>query len=66
MLFHICAGQLDICFELAMVIMERIGDAVSVADEVQSFRYFEDRTLLVSTMARKIQEARLLLTPLCW
>jgi putative iron-dependent peroxidase len=45
-LFHIRAGRLDICFELAMQIMERIGDAVSVADEVQGFRYFEDRDLI--------------------
>jgi putative iron-dependent peroxidase len=45
-LFHIRAQRMDICFELATQIMERIGDAVSVADEVQSFRYFEDRDLI--------------------
>jgi putative iron-dependent peroxidase len=45
-LFHIRASRMDICFELATQIMERIGDAVSVADEVQSFRYFEDRDLI--------------------
>jgi putative iron-dependent peroxidase len=45
-LFHIRAGRMDICFELATQIMERIGDAVSVADEVQGFRYFEDRDLI--------------------
>src|SRR5271170_7789855 len=45
-LFHIRAGRLDICFELAMQIMERIGDAVSVAEEVQGFRYFEDRDII--------------------
>src|ERR1700733_2602054 len=32
-LFHIRAGRMDIGFELATQIMERIGDAVSVADE---------------------------------
>jgi putative iron-dependent peroxidase len=37
---------MDICFELATQIMERIGDAVSLADEVQGFRYFEDRDLI--------------------
>jgi putative iron-dependent peroxidase len=37
---------MDICFELATQIMERIGDAVLVADEVQGFRYFEDRDLI--------------------
>jgi putative iron-dependent peroxidase len=46
MLFHIRAGRMDICFELATQIMERIRDAVSVADEVQGFRYFEDRDLI--------------------
>jgi putative iron-dependent peroxidase len=46
MLFHIRAQRMDICFELATQIMERIGDAVSVADEVQGFRYFEDRDLI--------------------
>jgi putative iron-dependent peroxidase len=45
-LFHIRAGRADICFELATQIMERIGDAVEVADEVQGFRYFEDRDLI--------------------
>ena len=45
-LFHIRAGRMDICFELATQIMEKIGDAVAVADEVQSFRYFEDRDLI--------------------
>jgi len=46
LLFHIRAQRMDICFELATQIMERIGDAVSVADEVQGFRYFEDRDLI--------------------
>jgi putative iron-dependent peroxidase len=46
LLFHIRAKRMDICFELATQIMERIGDAVSPADEVQGFRYFEDRDLI--------------------
>jgi putative iron-dependent peroxidase len=46
MLFHIRARRMDLCFELATQIMDRIGDAVSVADEVQGFRYFEDRDVL--------------------
>jgi porphyrinogen peroxidase len=45
-LFHIRAKRMDICFELAAQIMERIGDAVSPADEVQGFRYFDDRDLI--------------------
>src|ERR1700748_1481814 len=31
-LFHIRAGRMDICFELATQIMERIGDSVVAAD----------------------------------
>src|SRR5271168_658525 len=46
MLFHIRAKRMDLCFELATQIMERIGDAVSIADEVHGFRYFEDRDVL--------------------
>jgi len=45
-LFHIRAKRIDLCFELAAQIMERIGDAVFVADEVHGFRYFEDRDVI--------------------
>jgi porphyrinogen peroxidase len=44
--FHIRAGRMDLCFELAMQIMAAIGDVVSVADEVHGFRYFDDRDVL--------------------
>src|SRR5580700_4837912 len=46
MLFHIRAKRMDLCFELATQIMARIGDAVSPLDEVQGFRYFDDRDLI--------------------
>jgi porphyrinogen peroxidase len=45
-LFHIRAQRMDICFELATQIMDRIADVVTVDDEVQGFRYFEDRDLI--------------------
>lgn len=45
-LFHIRAKKMDLCFELATQIMERIGGAVSTADETHGFRYFEERDLL--------------------
>lgn len=45
-LFHIRARRMDLCFELAMQIMDSIGDAVSVADEVHGFRYFDDRDVM--------------------
>src|ERR1700687_5491091 len=46
LLFHIRAKRMDLCFELATQIMARIGEAVSVVDEVHGFRYFDDRDLL--------------------
>jgi putative iron-dependent peroxidase len=45
-LFHIRAKRIDLCFELAAQIMDNIGDAVSVADEVHGFRYFDDRDVM--------------------
>ncbi len=46
LLFHIRAERMDLCFELAAQIMTRIGDAVTTADEVHGFRYFDARDLL--------------------
>ncbi|MGH9747307.1 MAG: Dyp-type peroxidase [Candidatus Acidiferrales bacterium] len=46
LLFHIRAKRMDLCFELETQIMERLGDAVSPVDEVQGFRYFDDRDLI--------------------
>jgi putative iron-dependent peroxidase len=46
LLFHIRAKRMDLCFELAMQIMARIGDAVAPEDEVHGFRYFDDRDLI--------------------
>jgi putative iron-dependent peroxidase len=45
-LFHIRAKRHDLCFELETHIMDNIGDFVSVADEVQAFRYFDDRDII--------------------
>jgi porphyrinogen peroxidase len=45
-LFHIRAARTDLCFELAAQIMTALGDAVSVEDEIQAFRYFDNRDLL--------------------
>jgi putative iron-dependent peroxidase len=46
LLFHIRAQHFDLCFELAAQILTRLGDAVTVADEVHGFRYFDNRDLL--------------------
>ena len=45
-LFHIRAKRMDLCFELATQIMDGIGDAVTIADEVHGFRYFDDRDVV--------------------
>jgi len=45
-LLHIRAQRMDLCFEMAMQAMQRLGKAVSAVDEVQGFRYFDDRNLL--------------------
>jgi putative iron-dependent peroxidase len=46
LLFHIRAWQLDLCFELATRIMERLSGSVTLCDEVQGFKFFEERDLL--------------------
>jgi putative iron-dependent peroxidase len=46
LIFHIRAKHMDLCFELARQIMDRLEGAVTTADEVQGFRYFDERDLL--------------------
>jgi putative iron-dependent peroxidase len=46
LLFHIRATRMDLCFEFAAQVMKRLSGAVSVADEVQGFRYFDERDLI--------------------
>jgi putative iron-dependent peroxidase len=46
LLFHIRAKRMDLCFELATQFMARIGNVVSPVDEVQGFRYFDNRDLM--------------------
>jgi porphyrinogen peroxidase len=46
LLFHIRAHRLDLCFELAARLMDRLGERVRVMDEVHGFRYFDERDLL--------------------
>ncbi|MGC2125395.1 MAG: Dyp-type peroxidase [Xanthobacteraceae bacterium] len=46
LLFHIRANRADMCFELERLILGALGDAVTVADEVHGFRYFDSRDLL--------------------
>jgi len=46
LLFHIRAATMDLCFELASVIMQRIDGQAEVVDEVHGFKYFDQRDLL--------------------
>ena len=46
LLFHIRAERADMCFELERLLLDALGDAVTVVDETVGFRYFESRDLL--------------------
>jgi porphyrinogen peroxidase len=46
LLFHLRASQMDLCFEFATQVMNRLGGFVTVRDEVHGFRYFDERDLI--------------------
>jgi putative iron-dependent peroxidase len=46
LLFHIRARQLDMCFELAGQLMNRLRGKAHVVDEVHGFTYFDQRDLM--------------------
>jgi porphyrinogen peroxidase len=46
LLFHIRAHRLDLCFELAQHVVERLSGAALVIDEVHGFKSFDERDLL--------------------
>jgi putative iron-dependent peroxidase len=46
LLFHIRASRMDLCFEFATQVMSRLAGHVTVGDEVQGFRYFDERDLI--------------------
>jgi putative iron-dependent peroxidase len=46
LLFHIRAVRMDMCFEMATLIMERLRAVSTVIDEVHGFKYFDDRDLI--------------------
>jgi porphyrinogen peroxidase len=45
-LLHIRAGRMDLCYELATVVMARLRGAVDTADEVHGFEYFDQRDVI--------------------
>ncbi|MET7852300.1 Dyp-type peroxidase [Streptomyces avermitilis] len=46
LLVHLRSHRMDLCFELARLIGERLTGAVTVVDEVHAFKYFDERDLL--------------------
>lgn len=46
LLFHIRSERGDFCFEFERQLLDALGDAVTVEDEVTGFRYFDSRDLL--------------------
>lgn len=46
LLFHIRGLSMDVCFELGSQILNSMGGAVTVVDEVHGFKFFEMRDLL--------------------
>jgi porphyrinogen peroxidase len=44
--FHIRARRLDLCFELAQRLMDRLAGHAQVVDEVHGFKSFDERDLL--------------------
>jgi len=46
LLLHIRHERMDMCFEFATQVMGRLAGAVTVADEVHGFRFFDERDLL--------------------
>jgi porphyrinogen peroxidase len=46
LLFHIRSERPDMCFEFERILLDNLGAAVTVVDEVSGFRYFDARDLL--------------------
>jgi porphyrinogen peroxidase len=46
LLFHIRAATMDLCWELASLVVGRLAGAAVVVDEVHGFKYFDERDLL--------------------
>lgn len=46
LLFHVRAERMDVCWEWASQLLDRLGGAVKVVDETQGFRYLDHRDLL--------------------
>ncbi|MFS4095319.1 Dyp-type peroxidase [Streptomyces sp. AF1A] len=59
LLLHLRARRMDLCFELAQLIAERLRGAATVADEVHGFKSFDERDLLGFVDGTENPEGRL-------
>ncbi|MGW7385069.1 Dyp-type peroxidase [Streptomyces sp. NPDC054794] len=59
LLFHVRARRVDLCFELARLVAQRLTGAVTVVDEVHGFKYFDERDLLGFVDGSENPEGRL-------
>ncbi len=46
LVFHLRARRMDLCFELAGQLVDRLPEQVEVVDETHGFKYFDERDLL--------------------
>jgi putative iron-dependent peroxidase len=46
LLFHLRARRLDVCFELARLLTNRLAGHARIVDEVHGFKYFDERDLM--------------------
>ena len=46
LLLHIRAEEMGVCIELATELIVQLGDAATVIEEVQGFRYFDQRAII--------------------
>jgi porphyrinogen peroxidase len=46
LLFHIRSATMDLCWELASLVVGRLAGAAVVVDEIHGFKYFDERDLL--------------------
>jgi putative iron-dependent peroxidase len=59
LLFHVRAHRMDLCFELARLLGERLDQAATVVDEVHGFKFFDERDLLGFVDGSENPEGRL-------
>jgi len=46
LLFHLRARRMDLCFELARQLIDRLAGRADIVDETHGFKYFDERDLL--------------------